>query len=155
MESRRLKTLQTNIESLGSNEHGVILEMLRNGGIHCDRNTNGFFCDLGALDDPLLERIEDFVRYSIDNNEQLDVHDRCMHDTLLLLQRVPPASSTESSKQKKYAPRETVKMDFGFANKGAKLAFHRRASDATSRKKHVDDAIVHPDAPVFLYGQRS
>ena len=150
MESRRLKNLQTNIELLGPNEHGVLLDMLTSGGVHCDRNANGFFCDLVTLDDPLLTQIEEFVRYSIENNEKLDDHDRCMHDTLLLLQRIPPvASDSKAGINKRFVPRDVIKADAGFSNKGAKLAFYKRASDAPSRKKG-DEIVVEPDAPLYV-----
>jgi len=154
-EPRRLKALQNNIEALGSNEHGVILQMISDS-VHCDRNINGFFCDLSALPPQLLDTVEQFVDYSLANNKGLEAHDRNMHAQLLLLQRVPSCVADTAQKSSTPAVRRAtpaaspVKADAAFSNKGAKLAFIKRASDAAPRRKAGDDAVEEFERPVFL-----
>jgi hypothetical protein len=150
-EHRRLKGLQTKIEQLGHNEHSVILDMITAAGVHCDKNSNGYFCDLAMLDQDLFESVESYVEFSVVNNKELDVHDRCMHDQMQLLQRKPPA--TEAKAQRKFPPREVYKSETHFSNKGAKLAFFRRASDAPSRKRRDDDHIEEFQEPVYTKSQ--
>lgn len=148
MESRRLKNVQSNIELLGANEHGVLLNMVRVAGVPYDHNVNGYFFDLSALDDAVLDDVEEYVRYSLENNTRLRQHDRCMHDQMQLLRRVPPHVS-EPAKPKKYVQREVVRADGAFNNRGAKLAFFKRASDSQPRRRNAD-AAEERDPPVFL-----
>ena len=153
-EPRRLKALQNNIEALGPNEHGVLLQMISDS-VHCDRNVNGFFCDLSALQPQLLDTVEQFVEYSLANNKGLEEHDRSMHAQLQLLQRVP--SCVSESVAKSSSPGLSVrrampaaKADAAFSNKGAKLAFIKRASDSTPRRKAGEDAVEAFERPVFI-----
>lgn len=149
----KLKALQTKIEQLGHNEHSVILDMIVAGGVRCDKNSNGYFCDLTMLGPELLESIESYVEFSLLNNQKLDVHDRSMHDQMKLLQRVPPATS-EPRAQRKFPPREVYKSESHFSNKGAKLAFFKRAGDTPARKRRDDDTIEAFEAPVYTKIQR-
>ena len=152
-EHRRLKALQTKIEQLGNNEHSVILDMITAGGVHCDKNSNGYFCDLAMLEPDLFASVESYVEFSVLNNKALDVHDRCMHDQMQLLKRVPPAA-VEAKAQRKFPPREVYKSETHFSNKGAKLAFFRRAGDTPTRKRRDDDQIEMFQEPVYTKSQR-
>lgn len=149
-----MKALQTKIEQLGNNEHSVILDMITSGGVHCDKNSNGYFCDLAQLDPDLFESVESYVEFSVLNNRALDVHDRCMHDQMKLLQRVPPVAA-EAKAQRKFPPREVYKSETHFSNKGAKLAFFKRAGDAFARKRRDDDQIEMFQEPVYTKSQRT
>lgn len=151
-EYRRLKALQTKIEQLGTNEHSVILEMITAGGVTCDKNSNGYFCDLAMLDPDLFTSVESYVDFSVANNKELDVHDRCMHDQMQLLQRMPPAGA-EAKVQRKFPPREVYKSETHFSNKGAKLAFFRRAGDTPTKKRRDDDHIEAFQEPVYTKSQ--
>lgn len=158
-EPRRLVALQAGIESLGATEHGVLLEMISNAGITCAKNGNGYFCDLSALSEELLQDLERYVSYSLENNRDLENHDRCMHDQLQLLQRIPassPAPAASASGQPRKTARETTSRPpiEAIAHKGAKLAFIRRAGDAPCRRRCADDVIESPEKPVLL-GKRA
>ena len=153
IEHRRLKALQTKVEQLGNNEHSVILDMITAGGVHCDKNSNGYFCDLAMLEPALFEDVESYVEFSVANNKELDLHDRCMHDQMQLLQRLPP-TAVEPRAQRKFPPREVYKSETHFSNKGAKLAFFRRASDTPARKRRDDDHIEAFQDPVYTKSQR-
>lgn len=149
---RRLKALQTKIDQLGHNEHSVILDMITAGGVHCDKNSNGYFCDLAMLGPEVFDSVESYVEFSVVNNKQLDVHDRCMHDQMQLLQRVPPAAG-DAKAQKKFPPREVYKSETHFSNKGAKLAFFKRAGDTPTRRRKDDDEIEKFEEPVYTKSQ--
>lgn len=159
-EPRRLVALQEGVESLGATEHGVLLDMISSAGVACAKNGNGYFCDLATLPEDLLQSIERYVSYSLENNRDLETHDRCMHDQLLLLQRIPassPATAASSGQPKKTSSGRELSsrpaID-AIAHKGAKLAFIRRAGDAPCRRRCADDVIESPETPVFL-GKRA
>lgn len=159
-EPRRLVALQAGVESLGATEHGVLLDMIVGAGVNCAKNGNGYFCDLATLPEELLQSIERYVSYSLENNRDLETHDRCMHDQLLLLQRIPASSpgaaSCSSSQAKKVSAKEpTARPAVDTAtHKGAKMAFIRRAGDAPCRRRCQDDVIESPETPVLL-GKRA
>lgn len=154
---RKLTSLQTMIDGLGQNEHGVLLDMVQRGGVSCVKNNNGYFFDLTTVPPELLESIERFVSFSVENNQNLAMHDRCMHDQLKLLQRIPAAQITSASVAVKRPPKAATAASAAVqpcpadaAQKGARLAFVRRAGDAPARKRADDDVLEAPDLPVFI-----
>lgn len=151
---RRLTSLQTRIDGLGQNEHGVLLDMVERGGVSCVKNNNGYFFDLTTVSPELLESIERFVEFSVENNQSLALHDRCMHDQLKLLQRIPAAQIATSSAAKRpvkaaSSPQAQAPCP-NAAQRGARMAFVRRAGDGPTRKRSDDDVLETPDEPVFV-----
>lgn len=157
---RKLTALQTMIDGLGSNEHGVILDMVQRGGVQCAKNTNGYFFDLTTVDQGLLDDLERFVTFSVDNNHSLAAHDRCMHDQLKLLQRIPAAQIHGSAPHAVPSPRRARAAAVAApspqepAQRGARLAFVRRAGDTPARKRTEEDVVETPDEPLYLNGRR-
>lgn len=152
---RRLTSLQTRIDGLGQNEHGVLLDMVERGGVPCVKNNNGYFFDLTTVPEELLESIERFVEFSVENNQSLALHDRCMHDQLKLLQRIPAAqiaisSAAPAKRPAKAAPSPQTPPCLDPAQKGVRMAFVRRAGDGPTRKRSDDDVLETPDRPVFV-----
>jgi hypothetical protein len=154
---RRLTSLQTRIDGLGQNEHGVLLDMVERGGVSCVKNNNGYFFDLTTVSPELLESIERFVEFSVENNQSLALHDRCMHDQLKLLQRIPAAQIASSSvapakrpAKAATSPQTQQQQCPDAAQKGARMAFVRRAGDGPARKRSDDDVLETSDEPVFV-----
>ena len=127
--------------------------MVERGGVSCVKNNNGYFFDLTTVPAELLESIERFVEFSVENNQSLALHDRCMHDQLKLLQRIPAAqiaSSTPAKRPAKASPTPQTQPCPDTAQKGARMAFVRRAGDGPARKRSDDDVLETPDRPVFV-----
>jgi hypothetical protein len=86
------------------------------------------------------------------------MHDRCMHDQLKLLQRIPAAQLTASSVPAAKKPAKAVvpapQSAPDAAPKGARLAFVRRACDAPVRRRAEDDVLEEPDEPILLNRER-
>jgi len=153
---RKLIALQSRIDALGPNEHGVLLDMVTKAGVRCARNANGYFFDLSSVEPELLASIEQFVCFSVDNNRDLDRHDRSMHDQVQLLQRIPVARAANAAPSARRPPSSASRSERPVATtsdaclRGAKLAFVRRASDAPARRRIVADVVEEADPPIAL-----
>lgn len=152
MECRRLRNLQHRIALLGPHEHSVLLTLITDNGVKCDKNHNGYFCDLSTMNDDLIQKISEFVDFSINNNKELEKYDRDVHDQVQLLHRAPPSESPADKKAtKKYvekkppveAPVTTMTLP-----KTVKLAFYKRANDAPRKK--APDTFLKFEEPILL-----
>jgi hypothetical protein len=156
MECRRLRNLQHKIALLGPHEHGVLLTLITDNGVKCDRNYNGYFCDLSAMDEVLVQKISDFVDFSIKNNEALEKYDRDVHDQVQLLQRTPPLESAtavhavKKNSEHKAPAEPTCCSTTSSASKTVKMAFIKRANDVPRKK--TPETFLAFEAPVMLYG---
>lgn len=74
------KRLRDKINTLSSTEHSEILKIINNSSNFNDqsytKNTNGIFFDLKNLDASIIEDIEKFVTFCIENQEVLDEYDK-------------------------------------------------------------------------------
>lgn len=152
MECRRLRNLQHKIALLGPHEHGVLLTLITDNGVKCDKNHNGYFCDLSIMNEELVQKIADFVDFSIQNNKQLEKYDRDVHDQVQLLQRTPPIETlAEKPCAKRTAekkPAESVFAPNSLGAKGVKMAFFKRANDAPRKK--IPDTFLQFEKPILL-----
>ena len=152
MKCRRLRNLQHKIAMLGPHEHGVLLTLITDNGVKCDKNHNGYFCDLSVMNDELLKKITEFVDFSIQTNKQLEKYDRDVHDKVHLLHRSPPIESmAENTCPKKAADKKALEPFFAPAacgNKSVKMAFFKRAND--SHRKKMPDKFLEFEGPILL-----
>ncbi len=157
---KRLTSLQASIEALGSNEHGVLLDMVaKSAGVNVARNGNGYFFDLASMPEDALAQVEQFVTFSVDNNRELERHDRIMHDQLKMLERVPAQSSGArpglALQGRPGGPggqgaRSKLAVPDAPAPGRSRLAFIRRAGDAPTRRRTAADRIETRDTPVYM-----
>ena len=74
------KRLRDKINTLSSTEHSEILKIINSSFNPNDqsytKNTNGIFFDLKNLDSNIIEDIEKFVNFCIENQEVLDEYDK-------------------------------------------------------------------------------
>ena len=73
------KRLRDKINTLSSTEHSEILKIINNSHNNQSsytKNTNGVFFDLKNLDLNIIEEIDKFVTFCIENQEVLDEYDK-------------------------------------------------------------------------------
>ena len=74
------KHLFDKINSLSSTEHDEIFRIINKHSINISRNKNGVFFNLSSLDDNVLEEIDKFVTYCVNNKQQLDEYDKRLNE---------------------------------------------------------------------------
>jgi hypothetical protein len=79
MQSKQLKYLFEKIGSLSKMEHDEIFKIIKDK-TNYSKNKNGVFFNLSNLDEKIIEEIDKFVKYCINNKQDLDDYDKKMND---------------------------------------------------------------------------
>lgn len=58
-----LENLKKNIESLNEMHHNKILEIILNNNISVSENNNGCFINLTDIEDEVIEKIENYLKF--------------------------------------------------------------------------------------------
>lgn len=74
------KYLFDKINSLSSTEHDEIFRIINEHNINVSRNKNGVFFNLSSLNDNVLQEIDKFVTYCVNNKQQLDEYDKRLNE---------------------------------------------------------------------------
>lgn len=77
------KQLFEKINSLTSTEHDEIYRMIVDHSVNVSRNKNGVFFNLSSLDDGIIEKIDKFVSYCVNNKQHLDEYDKKLNECKL------------------------------------------------------------------------
>jgi hypothetical protein len=77
------KQIFEKINSLSSTEHDEIYRMIVEHSVNVSRNKNGVFFNLSSLDDAIISKIDNFVRYCVSNKEHLDEYDKKLNECKL------------------------------------------------------------------------
>jgi hypothetical protein len=78
--SRRKKQLRDKINNLSHTEHEEIFKILRTNDTVYTQNKNGIFFDISKLNNEILEQIERFVEFCINNQVELDEYDKQINE---------------------------------------------------------------------------
>lgn len=81
--SIKKKQLFEKINSLTSTEHDEIYRMIVDHSVNVSRNKNGVFFNLSSLDDGIIEKIDKFVSYCVNNKQHLDEYDKKLNECKL------------------------------------------------------------------------
>ena len=73
---RDRKLLMQRIQELGPTEHAEIFKMLSEHGVDYTRNSNGIFVNLSCVPAAVLNSLNTFVSFYIDNNHSLNEYDK-------------------------------------------------------------------------------
>lgn len=101
------KVLFEKISAMTRTEHEEIFKILGKyqNDLQYSRNKNGIFFNLSSLDDKVVEEINNFVNYCINNKKQLDDYDKKINECkinnnlthiMVSLDEVPKQSMKES-----------------------------------------------------------
>ena len=74
------KMMFDKINRLSSTEHEEILKIIKVHGVDFTQNKNGIFFNISALDDEVIEDIDKFVTYSLNNSKELDEYDKKLNE---------------------------------------------------------------------------
>lgn len=74
------KHLFDKINSLTSTEHDEIYRIITENDINVSKNKNGIFFNLSSIDDVVLNEIDKFVTYCVNNKQQLDDYDKKLNE---------------------------------------------------------------------------
>ena len=74
--NRRKKVLRDKIGTLGTTEHEEIFKILNGKSVDYTQNRNGFFFNLSAVEVEVVEQIEKFVEFCINNQTNLDEYEQ-------------------------------------------------------------------------------
>lgn len=74
------KHLFDKINSLSSTEHDEIYRIINEHNINVSRNKNGIFFNLSSLTENVLQEIDKFVTYCVNNKQQLDEYDKRLNE---------------------------------------------------------------------------
>ncbi len=74
------KHLFDKINSLSSTEHDEIFRIINEHNINISKNKNGVFFNLSSLNDNVLQEIDKFVTYCVNNKQQLDEYDKRLNE---------------------------------------------------------------------------
>lgn len=77
------KQLFEKINSLSSTEHDEIYRMIVEHSVNASKNKNGVFFNLSSLDDYIVEKIDKFVSYCVNNKQHLDEYDKKLNECKL------------------------------------------------------------------------
>jgi thiamine kinase-like enzyme len=78
--NRRKKNLRYNINNLSQTEHEEIFKILKTHDLSFTQNKNGIFVDISLLPQDILEKMEDFVEFCINNKIELDEYDKQVNE---------------------------------------------------------------------------
>tara|TARA_Y100000768_G_C23864105_1_gene627187 strand:+ start:171 stop:458 length:288 start_codon:yes stop_codon:yes gene_type:complete len=70
------KTLINDIKNLSKNEHIQIFHIIKNANIKYTENNNGIFINLNNINDNILYKLIDFIKYTKFNNNELEKIDK-------------------------------------------------------------------------------
>lgn len=79
MQTKHLKVLFEKINSLSKTEHEEIFKIIKDK-ISFSKNKNGVFFNLSNLDENIIEEINSFVSYCINNKKDLDDYDKKINE---------------------------------------------------------------------------
>lgn len=74
------KHLFDKINSLSSTEHDEIYRIINENDINVSKNKNGIFFNLSSINDVVLNEIDKFVTYCVNNKQQLDEYDKRLNE---------------------------------------------------------------------------
>lgn len=77
------KQLFEKINSLTSTEHDEIYRMIVEYSVNATKNKNGVFFNLSSLDDIIVDKIDKFVSYCVNNKQHLDEYDKKLNECKL------------------------------------------------------------------------
>lgn len=77
------KSLFEKISSLSGTEHEEILKIIKKHNVDFTQNKNGVFFNISDLDNSIIEEIESFVIYSLNNTIELDEYDKKLNECKL------------------------------------------------------------------------
>ncbi len=105
------KQLFDKINSLSSIEHDDIYKMILEHSVNVSRNKNGVFFNLSSLDDTIIERIDKFVTYCVNNKQHLDEYDKKLKECKLN-SKYAKVVNMNIKLEDMVAEKETVKDDW-------------------------------------------
>ena len=70
------KNLINDIKNLSKNEHIQIFHIIKNANIKYTENNNGIFINLNNINNALLYKLIDFIKYTKFNNNELEKIDK-------------------------------------------------------------------------------
>jgi hypothetical protein len=74
------KHLFDKINSLSSTEHDEIFRIINEHNINVSKNKNGVFFNLSSITENVLQEIDKFVTYCVNNKQQLDEYDKRLNE---------------------------------------------------------------------------
>lgn len=76
------KTLFEKINGMTKTEHEEIFKIIRtnNSNTSYSKNKNGVFFNMSTLDNPVIEKIDNFVNYCMNNKKELDDYDKKINE---------------------------------------------------------------------------
>lgn len=95
---------------LGPTEHFEIYKMLCRHNIVYTKNNNGIFVNLSTLDDKVVDNIQRFVEFYIDNKKKLDEYDKQLNECKLFNNGDVPPSQTHTTPSNGEPPDATSGM---------------------------------------------
>jgi hypothetical protein len=78
--NRLRRTLIRRTQELGPTEHGEIFKILSSHGIDHTQNSNGIFVNLSRVPDNVLDEVQRFVEYCVENKQGLDEYDKRLNE---------------------------------------------------------------------------
>lgn len=78
--SRERKALSEKIRQLGKTEHNELLRMLISRNIPYTQNSNGVFVNMSAIDNDMINEMENFVIFCMENMQELEKYDQRLND---------------------------------------------------------------------------
>lgn len=73
---KKKKKLINDIKNLSKNEHIQIFHIIKNANIKYTENNNGIFINLNNINDEILYKLIDFIKYTKFNNNELEKIDK-------------------------------------------------------------------------------
>ena len=80
---RERRKLMLLTQELGATEHAEIFKILQGNGVSHTQNNNGVFVNLSRVPDAVLEQVDRFVGFCIDNKHDLDEYDKRLNECKL------------------------------------------------------------------------
>lgn len=78
--NKQRKVLFDKINTLSSTEHEEIFKIVRNHGISFSQNKNGVFFNLSNVSEDIIEEMENFISYCMNNKQELDEYDKIINE---------------------------------------------------------------------------
>ena len=82
MDINRLRTLKQEIEGLYENEQKEIFKIIKNNNNKFTNNNNGVFINMNKLDENVIEKLEEFIKFCKDNNTKLENHEKMIENLI-------------------------------------------------------------------------
>ena len=110
--NRLRRTLIRRTQELGPTEHGEIFKILTFHGIDHTQNSNGIFVNLSRVPDEVLDKVQRFVEYCVENKHDLDEYDKRLNECKRSqdyerFMGVMPISSTDDTNARMSQPRQS------------------------------------------------